>query len=668
LGYYNQDYTAIGGSAAAAMVQAVYQHPSGADNTGRQLFNGNISHTEVALSKIDNGAAKGYSYGYDQLNRLLFMNQHTISGNTWSNSNIITAYAESIAYDANGNILQYQRKGANGTAGPLDMDSLNYKYNRDVNGNIVNNRLNHVRDQVGSSNYTVDIDNQNSNNYSYDKIGNLKTDAAETISNIDWTVYGKIRNIFKTDNTTISYTYDAGGNRTYKIVVPFSLDDIKMTWYIRDAQGNTLAVYSKTGDGDIKWDEQHLYGSSRLGMWNWDTIVPAAPPVVIGGTPLFDSLLCGSRTYELANHLGNVLSTISDKKIGHDNGASVVDYYLAEVLSQNDYYPGGMELPGRQYNAATGYRYGFNGKEKDTESPVQYDYGFRIYDPRLVRFKSVDPIAAKYPELTPYQFASNSPISGIDQDGLEYIHFTVILNKDGTVFKKLIAEDFRNRSEAEMNKMHNTTDFYKQYSAGFGPEGKGVKYTYFRINDERKLDFENSPKDWEVRQNDIGSEITRHGLYAGEGSITKKGPLFESEEGPGKGYYEDGYKPIDMGDALARVHDKEEDFVGFKGWQNPQNIFADIRLVKGLEKYLELAKDKNFIDPFTNRKPSEEGLGFAKNAVTLFKIEIGLKKLRIIGQAINKEISMELYRHIERVISHTEDKPVTLPEPNKTDK
>jgi hypothetical protein len=35
------------------------------------------------------------------------------------------------------------------------------------------------------------------------------------------------------------------------------------------------------------------------------------------------------------------------------------------------------------------------------------------------RFLSVDPIAAQYPELTPYQFASNTPIQAIDLDGLE---------------------------------------------------------------------------------------------------------------------------------------------------------------------------------------------------------------------------------------------------------
>jgi RHS repeat-associated protein len=79
-----------------------------------------------------------------------------------------------------------------------------------------------------------------------------------------------------------------------------------------------------------------------------------------------------------------------------------------------------MDIPGRQYNATGGYRFGFNGKEKDNkDGVVQYDYGFRIYDPRLVRFKSVDPLSNSYPFYTPYQFAGNSPLANIDLDGLE---------------------------------------------------------------------------------------------------------------------------------------------------------------------------------------------------------------------------------------------------------
>ena len=79
-------------------------------------------------------------------------------------------------------------------------------------------------------------------------------------------------------------------------------------------------------------------------------------------------------------------------------------------------------MPGRTHNS-TQYRYGFNGKEKDQNgewgSQTHYDYGFRIYNPAIGKFLSVDPLTASYPWYTPYQFAGNKPIKFIDLDGLE---------------------------------------------------------------------------------------------------------------------------------------------------------------------------------------------------------------------------------------------------------
>ena len=43
----------------------------------------------------------------------------------------------------------------------------------------------------------------------------------------------------------------------------------------------------------------------------------------------------------------------------------------------------------------------------------------RIYDPRLGRFLSVDPLTKAYPNYSPYQFAANNPIKFIDLDGEE---------------------------------------------------------------------------------------------------------------------------------------------------------------------------------------------------------------------------------------------------------
>ena len=63
-----------------------------------------------------------------------------------------------------------------------------------------------------------------------------------------------------------------------------------------------------------------------------------------------------------------------------------------------------------------GYSFGFNGMEKDNEWAKQ-DYGMRIYDKRIGKFLSVDPLTKKYPELTPYQFAGNNPLYYIDIEG-----------------------------------------------------------------------------------------------------------------------------------------------------------------------------------------------------------------------------------------------------------
>lgn len=89
----------------------------------------------------------------------------------------------------------------------------------------------------------------------------------------------------------------------------------------------------------------------------------------------------------------------------------------------NDYFPYGMLLNNRHGSVdSDSYRYGFNGKEKDDEvkgSGAQYDYGFRIYDARLGKFLSQDPLFKSFPFYTPYQFAGNKPIAAADLDGLE---------------------------------------------------------------------------------------------------------------------------------------------------------------------------------------------------------------------------------------------------------
>ncbi|MBX3256091.1 MAG: hypothetical protein KF862_18285 [Chitinophagaceae bacterium] len=117
--------------------------------------------------------------------------------------------------------------------------------------------------------------------------------------------------------------------------------------------------------------------------------------------------------------------TVTDKRepVPVSGNPSVIASYKADVMTAADYSPFGMTLPGRAYNNHwQKYRYGFNGKESDSEVNGPYnelDYGFRVYEPRLGRFFSVDPLASKYPFYTPYSYAGNKPVWVSDLDGLE---------------------------------------------------------------------------------------------------------------------------------------------------------------------------------------------------------------------------------------------------------
>src|SRR5690606_14185867 len=93
---------------------------------------------------------------------------------------------------------------------------------------------------------------------------------------------------------------------------------------------------------------------------------------------------------------------------GFESGSS--DEFVAYIVTS---------VGGEGYEGEDGlYRYGFNGNENDNETGTQH-YGFRIYNPGLGRFLSVDPLAGSYPELSTYQFAGNTPVQAIDIDGLE---------------------------------------------------------------------------------------------------------------------------------------------------------------------------------------------------------------------------------------------------------
>ncbi len=166
-----------------------------------------------------------------------------------------------------------------------------------------------------------------------------------------------------------------------------------------------------------------------------------------GGSPQILSLSNGINCFTITGvtHVASIIREVAEPglyKGFHLNNVRVSyfgNYYLAEVEQAQDYYPFGQIMPNRNFNAGN-YRYAFNGKESDDEvSGVgnQYDYGFRIYNPRIARFLSVDPLFKSFPWYTPYQFAGNKPIAYVDLDGLEEFHYGGIAYNTMSVINKI---------------------------------------------------------------------------------------------------------------------------------------------------------------------------------------------------------------------------------------
>jgi RHS repeat-associated protein len=71
----------------------------------------------------------------------------------------------------------------------------------------------------------------------------------------------------------------------------------------------------------------------------------------------------------------------------------------------------------REYRNVTPYR--FNGKELDTETGLYY-YGARYYNPATALWLGVDPLASKYPGVSPYVYCVSNPIKYVDPDGRDW--------------------------------------------------------------------------------------------------------------------------------------------------------------------------------------------------------------------------------------------------------
>ena len=176
-------------------------------------LNGNIAG--IRWRNGNDGKQRAYGFAYDAVNRLTKADfTQYVSGTTWDASAGIDYSVHSISYDQNGNILTMNQMGLKLNTSSL-IDSLVYNYN------INSNKLNYVTDKKNDTSAHLgdftEMNNNTTQDYWYDGNGNFTKDNNKNISGIAYNYLNLPNVVTVTNKGTITYTYDAAGNKLKKV-------------------------------------------------------------------------------------------------------------------------------------------------------------------------------------------------------------------------------------------------------------------------------------------------------------------------------------------------------------------------------------------------------------------------------------------------------------------
>ena len=175
----------------------------------------------------------------------------------------------------------------------------------------------------------------------------------------------------------------------------------------------------------------------------------------------------------------------------------------AQIISYEEYHPFGTTSyrSGRTETEVSLKRYKYVGKERDEETGLYY-YGARYYAAWICRFVSVDPLQFEYPQLTPYNYAGNKPVTHIDIDGMQGTGDEPIQSNNGS---KLNENPYW--EESVVTSAKEITNFYVKIGDSDAREDiqnlieKIRNQRYLNISDkgEVTLEFGNLSK-WRIKQ------------------------------------------------------------------------------------------------------------------------------------------------------------------------
>lgn len=195
---------------------------SGLSNT--QYYNGNISAVKwKGPGTTGLSDQRSYKYSYDKSDRLKTATFQAHTGTAWTKE--ANTLNETMTYDHNGNIKSLVRnrnlRGNSGitiTSAPETIDNLTYSYGSNLD------KLTQVEDAATATGGFLNPVST-STEYTYNTDGSQTKDDNKGISSITYNVLGKpqVVTYSGTPTKTITYTYDAGGNKLKMVTLANSV-------------------------------------------------------------------------------------------------------------------------------------------------------------------------------------------------------------------------------------------------------------------------------------------------------------------------------------------------------------------------------------------------------------------------------------------------------------
>ena len=147
----------------------------------------------------------------------------------------------------------------------------------------------------------------------------------------------------------------------------------------------------------------------------------------------------------------------------HLGSSTYITTLTGEVAQYAAYTPYGELF--REYRNVTPYK--FNGKELDVETGLYY-YGARYYNPSTALWLGVDPLASKYPGVSPYVYCVSNPVKYVDPDGRELV-YSFKDSKENRVIVEC-AKNYYDNDKSVSVWAHGDSNGFKLYNSLEGKE------------------------------------------------------------------------------------------------------------------------------------------------------------------------------------------------------